>query len=213
VQRVPRAHFEAVVPQPTEALIENDRMSRVAIAGIPEDEMVLRATAVIDAKRKRYSEYVRAGVVSPDEPYVIAVCGANIAQAVLSDDVPWIIKPLFGLGRPQLTVPLYSEEQPKPGYEHMPIRMTKNRASVDSALFTDGRACEVSAILFTPHHIKNRPEVYDRPEGNDFVTVHNPFASNPLPTGFVPRGREYGPHEGGLALTKDWRMAAAFDAR
>jgi hypothetical protein len=206
-----RVHVEAVVPSVTEELLHNDRMARSGGAPVPEDAMILRVTGVIQEKRKQYSKFLEKGLVAGTEPFVIAVCGASMPHAVLTSRVPWILKPLFALGREYVIVELESDDEPsRGGIHHVPVRETANGAPVDAALFMDRTCAEISAVLFTPHHLLNRPEYYGRPPGNDFVTILNPFARNPLPDGVVHTGRLYGPSEPGassgkIVIIKDFR--------
>jgi hypothetical protein len=64
-------------------------------------------------------------------------------------------------------------------------------AEVTSRLFLFPEADEVSAVLFDPHHVKNRPEVRGQSAGSDLILVHNPFARLALKIGQLPNGREF----------------------
>lgn len=206
-----RIHFEAVTPNATEELLDNDRTAHAHPARVPEDAMILKATSVIQDKRKQYAAFTQKGIVARNEPFVIAICGANIPQATLSSGVPWIMKPLFALGREYVAVEIESDREPDWGIHHRPVRESARHSPVDAALFMDERCAEVSAILFSPHHLLNRPEYNGRTPGNDFITVLNPFARNPLPEDVIRSGIIYGPNEPGassgqIVVLKDFRQ-------
>jgi hypothetical protein len=172
--------------------------------------MILRATSAIRAKRDQYRTHLDSGIVGADAPFVIAISGANIPQADITKGMPWILKPLFAVGDFFITVEIGSNSPPREsGYAVVSERTTARGSPVDSSLFMDDRASEISAILFSPHHIKNRPEFYGKPPGNDFLLIHNPFARNPLPVGFLKCGVEYGPRQGSVVLLRDWRPQAS----
>ena len=198
-------HFEAVAPQPTGKLLENDRRARSGFAPVPESDMILRATSAIRDKRAQYRRHVESGAVRSDEPFVIAISGANISQATITKGVHWILKPLFAVGEFYVTVEIDRDGPGEKGYIPTPERRSSRGAPVDSALFMDNRASEVSAVLFSPHHIKNRPESVGRPPGSDFLIIHNPFAKNPLPRSLLACGREYDARGDELVLLNDWR--------
>lgn len=198
-------HVEAVAPQPNEALVANAKQLFTTCTGIPEEEMILRATGAVASKVETYQRYVNDGIVDKGEPYVLGISGANIFQAFISDEVPSILKPLYGIGEMYMAIDLVGDEQPEFGRQRVPIRRTRNGSPVNSGIFADNRTCEISAVLFSPHHIENRPEHFGRLPGDDFILAHNPFARNPLPVGLIPRGLEYGPRDGKLQLLNDWR--------
>lgn len=204
-------HIEAVAPQPSEALIVNAQQALVTCATVPEEAMILRATSVMSAKVESYRRYVETGIVAPDEPYVLAISGANIPQADMSDEVPWILKPLYGIGEMYMAIDIVGDDEPEFGWQCIPIRKTQKGAPVNSGIFMDSGTSELSAILFSPNHIKNRPEYSSRPPGDDIILAHNPFARNPLPLGLIPRGVEYGPRDGMIRLLSDWRQLVPTD--
>jgi hypothetical protein len=199
-------HVEAVAPQPTQELLENERQSILDSAPIPEDAMILRATGVIKEKRESYRRHRGAGVIAPQDPYIVAISGANISQATMNDEIPWILKPLFGIGECYMSLDFFGRDDPTFGWQHVPIRATRQGSPIHAGLFADENANEVSAILFSPRCIECRPESFGKPCGDDFVLVHNPYAKNPVAVGILPCGVEFGPRENKLMLLNDWRI-------
>jgi hypothetical protein len=63
----------------------------------------------------------------------------------------------------------------------------------------------ISAVLYSPNDVQNRPEVCGRIEGWDLLIFHNEFASVPLAPGLIKRGQEWGTKDGELRILHDYR--------
>ena len=183
-------HIEAVAPAATEALTSNYEVARNWATTVPVNEIVLRYTGSIFSKLDTYSRYVARGMIRATDPYVIALSGANIPQASLSGSpFPWVLLPLFAIGQKE--------------------RRTSTGGRVSCDIFLESGQRQLSALIFAPHHIKNRPEHSGRPPGDDFLVVHNPHATNPLPRGTISRGREWAATETMPEMVADWRSSKA----
>ena len=202
----PRVHFEAVAPLPTKELTENYETARRQSAPIPEDEVILRYTTAIDEKSKKALRYLEKGIVHSDEPFVIAVSGANIPfPTAPNGHIPWIIKLLFGLGKSYVEIQV-GVGKTGAGIQRQLVRQNRNNAPIESDLFLNEKREHISAVLFSPHDIKNRPEYYGRPPGNDFIVVHNPHAKAKIEPWMLRCGREWAVVvDGDLVLLNDWR--------
>ena len=208
----PTVYIEAVAPDMSLPLERNHELSVEHVAPVPEDEVILRYTTVMDTKWKKYLEYREKGVVGPADCYVIAVSGANLPFPEHGAGIPWILKPLYGVGSACFRVSLYGDDADiELGYHHAPIRRNANQSPVEAALFCNKEWSGISAVLFSPNHIKNRPTVHGQPEGADLVTCRNHSADNPLPQGFIRYGREWGVLNGKLQLLADWRKGPGAD--
>ena len=91
------------------------------------------------------------------------------------------------------------------GWSHRPNARKPTGAAVESDLFLSDKRAGISAVLYSPHGIQNRPQVYGRVEGWDFEIFHNEFASGPLKPGLTKRGREWGVKDGELRILHDYR--------
>lgn len=45
---------------------------------VPDEQLILRLTTALDAKRKQYVKYIDDGIISKEEPYVIAINGCQL---------------------------------------------------------------------------------------------------------------------------------------
>ncbi len=146
----------------------------------PDQPRVLRCTSAIDAKQKKFAEYRTKGIVGASDCTVIAV---NICR--LSDwdfegtgisQLPLVMEAVFPIG--PLGVPITPEGKLDGPAQHMP-RFALKKASgseVQPGYFLDPRFANVSAVVQG-----HQRDMFKR----DLVlsAVHNPLASNPLPTG------------------------------
>jgi hypothetical protein len=203
-------YVEAVAPHATDSLMANYEAAKRFGAAIPDAEIILRYTGAIVEKVRKFEEYRSTGIVGEKDPYVIALSGANIPQSSIEEwPFPRILKPLFAIGEAYLSVPVDGSGEVTQGIHRREIRQTSKGSPVSCRIFLQDGHRELSAVVFAPWDIKNSPESRERPPGNDFLVIHNPYAQNPLPAGFLPRGQEWAVRDGTVALVSDWRSREA----
>ena len=202
----PPVHFEAVAPGPDRLILENDERARGATAHIPTTEVITRYTGSIWEKHRAYLHWTETGTVNQTDICVIAVSGAKLPwSSDETDGPPWILRSLFGYGGPVIRIPAGRPGPVEHGWHHQLVRKKPSTgADIDCDLFLNEKLEAISALLFSPEHVKNRPEVYGRPPGANLVLAHNPFARNPLPVGFLKMGREWLVTDDKLQLHHDW---------
>lgn len=204
------AFIEAVAPKATAFLLDNYRQAQNGGAPLPDDAIILRFTSAIDEKLRKYAEYRQTGIIGADAPYVIALSGGNIPQSSIeTEPFPRILCPLFAIGPMYFNVQLGGEAEVTTGLRRLADRRTVSGGSVHCGIFLEDGRRELSAVVFAAEHIKNRPESQGRPPGSDFLIIHNPHATNPLPEGVIPRGCEWGGRDGHLEMIADWRPGNA----
>jgi hypothetical protein len=198
--------LEAIAPQSTQELTANYEAATKFGAVVPDRQIILRYTSAIEEKMRKLFAYRSKGIVQPHEPYVIALSGANIRQSSIEEwPFPRILKPLFGIGEAYVSVPVGGHGESTTGIHRREQMTTANGGSVSCGLFLQNGHRDLSAVVFTPWDIKNRPESNGRPPGSDFVVVHNPHSANPIPEGMIPRGTEWNARDGNLELIADRR--------
>lgn len=153
----------------------------------PDDKLEPRITGAIWDKVQKHREWVDAGIVAPEDPYIIAVYTGTIPDADEEIIFPRIVNLMYGLDgigweyevdseKPVETVPLYRSSIDRPGKQPISRRG-----------FVDPELTLVSAAIVS-NHGAYRPA---RALGRDLVTVHNLAAANPIPRGLIRLGREY----------------------
>jgi hypothetical protein len=203
-------YIEAVAPHATEELLAIHDAARAFGAAVPHEQIILRYTSAIEAKRDQHAKHLAKGILRRDDPFVVALSGANIPQSsVGTGTFPRILHPLFGIGRPFLRFPVDGKGGERTGVSRLTERRTPAGGSVRSDMFIGTEYRDLSAVMFSSEHVLNRPESQGRPPGDDLIVVHNPNADAPLPRGMIPRGREWGVREGRLELLQDWRQREA----
>jgi len=205
----PVVHIEAVAPATTDKLEANHRRARRSTTPIPQDETILRYTSSLQEKWNKYLKYRQTGLVGPSDAYVIALSAGNLHWASAGGGPPWILKPLFGLGRLYIEIEVGTGREVGGGYKDARTRYKQNKAPVEADLFLSEKRSGVSAVLFSPHHVKNRPEVFNRPEGSDLLLCHNPCTDVGLPEAFLGVGKEWAVKDGFLQIINDWTPGKA----
>jgi len=137
---------------------------------------------------------MESGLVMPTDPYVIAVDGCKIRTAVMETDTPRILKAVFPIGNPQVTIDRRTGIVVDNGHQHRPKITRVGGAEVRTDLFLNPEYANLSGVLYS--HVSARTSPFDKRMGEDFVFIHNPLATdNNLPRGFLKAGREYVPTE------------------
>jgi len=179
---------------------EGDRFSGAAL----DRTLSLRYLSAISEKLGQFERAQRNGLVDEGDGYCIAISGSQLPRADLDEgpDPPRIVKALFGLGRMTTLLPVgdtHANHEPGPILAAASrTKLTDDGATaIPADLFSSSEVPAISAVLFSPNHIKNRPK---RP-GRDFVLVRNPYAYVPFPPGQMKAGEEWGYELTGRKMT------------
>lgn len=162
-----------------------------------EDPIKLRYLAAVrnkyccrDNSRKRRGilPYIARDKTRTCDPVIVAVNSANIDQEWPSALMPAITKACFGIGVYQHHLEYNPQTQETisrgTGYTRQETagklsRLQNSRIEIDSSIFLTAKYRYISAILFSYACLKRMPFA------GDLMLIHNPFAKNPLPHGFI----------------------------
>jgi hypothetical protein len=161
----------------------------------PDDKIQARLTGAVFNKIQQHRKWVEKGIISPDEPFIIAIGAGIIPDTDLVIDPPHIVRALFGVAGPALTYEIASGKEAElvPTYRDEIPRMVKSAAGEIAAPislrgFLDEKLYpEASAVIFCSQGVWSPP----RKIGRDLITVYNAVAKQPLPPGSIPLGQEY----------------------
>ena len=156
--------------------------------------IMLRYLGAIREKRRQWKRAVENALVHPDDGFLIAISGAMVADAWFEVDhhLPRIVRVLFGLGEPTFSVAVGGSDVVEVGIADQPTVGKANGAQVPSRLFLDGDcAPDVSAVLFAPWYLKERPEKRGHPPGWDYIFALNAHAHRPFPFNAPKCGRVF----------------------
>ncbi len=168
------------------------------------NKIILRYTNAIKEKHDSYQDSIEKEIISDYEPYIIAISASNLPLFAnyTEDELPNIIKALYGLGCLQIHFDNKTLRQTGSSHQIKIERMKNNKSRVKTDFFLTKDFSGISAILFSYPDIGNLPTEF----GLDFLIVHNPYAKNKLPFCFINLGTEYIPqidvHEITLTITK-----------
>lgn len=183
-----------------DAVPEFPRSSEPTIHTPPEEQIILRIASAIEKKYSKYQEYLSKGIISPTDPYGIAI---NSSDAYMFDavDQSRIIKALFGLGYEQLIIDLETREVQDTKWSQRTSITKKVGSPVPLAYFTNNSYEGISFIIYSTDNILRIPT---NQIGEELIFIHNPFAQNPIPHNIINFGKELIPdHKEGEMITKN----------
>lgn len=154
---------------------------------VPEKEMLLRLTAGLRDKHQKHLRYLKDGIVSQDDPFVIAIDRSPLEHP--DAQIPLILKCLFAIGH-QVLFLKREQHQPRTEGSTWSAREKVSKISgseVGMLMFRDASFEGISAVIYCAQNILNSSRDSNR-MGDNFVIVHNPFAKNPLPDNFFKFG-------------------------
>lgn len=154
---------------------------------VPEKEMLLRLTAGLIEKYRKYLSYLKDNLVSQNDPFVIAIDRSSLEH--LDPQIPLVFKCLFAIGYQVLFL---KRDKPlsKTVENTWSARDKVNKASgseVGMFMFGNSNFEGISTIIYCSQNILNSPRD-PKQMGDNLVIIHNPFAKNPLPHNFFNFG-------------------------
>lgn len=153
----------------------------------PEKEMLFRLTAGLKEKYRKYLSYLKDKIINQNDLFVIAIDRSNLEH--MDAQIPLILKCLFGIGH-QVLFLKKEKLQPKTEGSIWSTREKVNKISgseVEMLMFRDSNFEGISAVIYCDQNILNSPRDPNQ-MGNNFITIHNPFAKNPLSDKFFNFG-------------------------
>lgn len=146
---------EAVAPKPgakSDAVPE-----RVAngVADLPMRECLLRLTQAVTDKRKKLNCYIRRGIVSESDAFVVAVsaCALNQFGSLLDWPQPVMLRVLAGAG--DLAIPLNKSSEQYSKRQEATIR--DSSSPVNLSLFYSDEFSSVVGVLYSNQDLLNAP--------------------------------------------------------
>lgn len=168
---------------------EPPREGEIISGFVPQDQIVLRCTAAIAQKYPlQFRKHVEAGIIGPEDRYVVAV---NLAQAYYWMDhgtPPYILRAVLGLGHHFATIDRNTGKVARTGITYRAeIPKTRGRP-VDANLFLSDESSRLSAVICSFANVALPVNMPDGRFGQDFLLVDNPKSAVPLRGGLLDRG-------------------------
>lgn len=190
----PRVWIEAVMPQSgtgADALIEP---AAQAVFEVPVDEFVLRLATALREKFDKVLRYIEDGTIPRSDAAIIAISGGRLPFRFQEYAIPNIVRALCGVGFLGTELDLQSRRRLGTYVEYRDHVNKKSKSPVPTDLFLQKESAHISAVLYSCADCVN----YPRRPGMEFILVHNPNASVPLPSSWLPLGEQYWIQDGAL---------------
>lgn len=190
--------IEVICPEPRDVPPEWLQPVFNGVVHFPHTEILLRWTSAIKEKAEKLigsndgtiKGYLGKGIVASDDAYVIAINGRQLRGSFSSvtgiSQFPFAAEAAFAIGPYQIKIDRDTLKQTGEGHQHRPEIFKTNGSAVPAYTFLDPRFQPISAIWAVD--IDGTSVVGN---SEDLVVVHNPYATNPVPVGFLPAYNEY----------------------
>lgn len=184
----PAAWFEAVT---IEAGVGEDAVPShpdgVAYS-VPDDQLVLRITNALRAKRDKHETYLTRDWLSASEPYIVAVNGGGVPNGASELPLPRIVRAVFPFGHFAVPIDARTGEFGAGFYRHRAFITKAKGGVVSTALFEDPAYSGVSAALYSSTNAFNPPVAGK----SGMILVHNPLATmSRFPRGVLKNVADY----------------------
>jgi hypothetical protein len=166
-----------------------------------EESLVLRCTHALEVKRSAFDRYRKAGIVAARDICIVAISFAGIDDAFYLfnyDEIPIVVKALFGIGPDMLSYPRESDAPPKWFHPHRPRTTKISGARVVANAFAAGHAKDISGTFATAWDLSNSSDA-----GEKIMFVNNPTARSLIPAGTFQFGSEFIARDGEITR-KHW---------
>jgi hypothetical protein len=185
-----RIWFEATSPT-RGAAGRPDSVGESVNGKVPEDKIILRYLNSISTKYdEQYSKWLKNGVVSDKDAFVIAINPWAIPFDRTDTDPPRILQAGYTVGNRYVEVDPTEMKAVGSGYHFRniirktPPKPGAEQAEISTGVFQLEHYQGLSALLCSRVEVANRPGKM----GGDFQLAPNPHAAVPLPKGFRLRG-------------------------
>lgn len=194
--------FEAIAPEPGTNELEIKLPRKDTLRRVPEELIFLRYTSALEGKYAKYCDYIKKGIVTSKDVFVIALSASKLPGVRQDDkDIPHIVKVLYGIGDPFFNIQTITGKIVDSGYTiRESIAKPISGTDIRTDWFLDKTHEGISAVLYEPDHIKNRPEVWGRSPDSNLILVHNLYASKMLPRSAIRVGNEWDCVDGKLKI-------------
>jgi hypothetical protein len=189
-----RFWFEAIAPT---AGTGPDQVPDLKVGFVPTEQVLMRYTAALAEKRRKYEEYLAKGMISADDGYVVAINANKVPNAFFGSLLPFHISAYLPFGA--YTVAINPKTQQRVGdyFQCRDCVQKQSGGAVSTAAFLDPEYKGISAVLVGLLDVAG----YTRgtaENGSDFDVLHNPIASVSLPREALPWCRNQYVNDGEL---------------
>lgn len=170
---IPRPDFE-----------EGEGGIKIRTYNLPANEILLRWTTAIDAKRAIFEGYLQEGIIAKEDSCVIAINSCRLGSHGFEgiSQYPVALEAVYGIGPQQIRINRQTLEEVGRNLVYRPEIRNVNDAEIDCSIFLDEgtNVHQISGLLASLQHPSG---CVDGVEHRPLTLVNNPWATNPLPEG------------------------------
>ena len=191
--------LEVICPEPNGLPQDWLEIKTNHVGNVPHNEILLRWTSAIKEKTDkligsldgRVKGYLKLGIVSQDDVYVIAVNGCRLRHGPVAaldgiSQFPYAVEAVFPVGPLQFRIDRDSLKSLGHGYQERHQISKPNGSNVPTCAFLDPRHRAISAIWAVDFNA-GRAIGHQEPS----ALIHNPLATQPLPHGLFEADSEF----------------------
>jgi len=119
---------------------------------VPVDQVILRVTQALREKECKRQSYIESGLVSDDDPYVVAISGAKMIETFGSHP-SFGLRALFGIGNPEILIDRETGETVELRYQRIERVVKQSNVAVSARAFIDGHYPGISAVIWSDQSI------------------------------------------------------------
>ena len=190
--------IEVICPEPVDLPDNWLKIQENTVTSFPHEKILLRWTSAIKAKaeqllgsERRPAGYLDSGIVTNEDAYVIAVNGCRLRHGPFPSlmgisQFPFAAEATLGFGPFQININKETLETVGANHQHRPFVKNHNRTNVPAHMFLDPAFKPISAIWAVDLN------GYSAFGGSEpMYVIHNPSATCPVSTGFLPSLHDY----------------------
>ena len=179
--------IEATVPSEGEGIDKVPSLEEHSgFVPVPDDKIILRFTNSFSEKKKKLDNYLKEGIVLPEDAFLIAICGGIIQLLWFDGPMPAIGRALYPIGEHKVMIDTDKMEIINERYESRYEILKDSGSAVRTDTFLDPMYSRISGVLFSDVAITN---ISSEP-GREFLFIHNYRADVPMDRGWLKTGRD-----------------------
>jgi hypothetical protein len=156
----------------------------------PERQFMLRMASSVKAKSEKALSDISKGIVKVDQPILLFVSAGGLKDGCLAYPHPKLFNVLCGLGDLNLFFESKKSDVILAQYESsLVVEKIGADELIDIGYFFNEQYAHISAVFYSWANFANPRSPSEI--GRDIHILHNPNATNKLPFGFFPCGREF----------------------
>ena len=154
---------------------------------VPNEQFIMRLTNAFKCKAKAFKKYIEDGDVATTDATVIAISGAELPFSFNERPTPRIVEALLAVGHHVLSLDKATGKAIGRHAEFRDSVRKRNGEPVPTDGFLNSEHRHISAVIYSCADWLNGVTS----PGAEFVVVHNPCATVPLPDAWFKAGTEY----------------------